>query len=73
MALSAEDQARLETLRKAYDKLIAGTKAVSVATDFGTVTYGQGDIAALREEIKQLEAKNTTTGRTRGPVRFKVL
>jgi len=73
MALSAEDAARLTKLRTALDKLVAGTNTVSVSTDFGSVTYGQGDISALREEIKQLEAKDSTAGKTRGPIRFKVL
>jgi hypothetical protein len=73
MSLSTDDQARLASLRAARDKLLTGTNTVRVSSDAGDVVYGTGDLANLRAEIQQLEAKDTsTTGRTRGALRFRV-
>jgi len=72
MSLSSDEQARLDKLRTARDRLISGTNTVSVSTDYGSVTYGQGDLALLDREIQQLEAKASTTGVQRGAIRFRI-
>lgn len=74
MALSDADAARLASLKAAYDALISGVRVARVRTTAGReVEYGQGDVAALKREIDQLEALATsTTGARRGALRFQV-
>ena len=76
MALSTEDAARLASLKAGYDALLLGQNVVRVQTHGGRlVERGQGDVAALKREIDQLEglaASTSATPRTRGALRFVV-
>jgi len=76
MALSTADAARLATLKSGYDQLLLGTNTVSVRTANGRmIERGQGDIAALKREIDQLESQAALpdeTPRPRGALRFRV-
>jgi len=74
MALSADDAARLASLKAAYDKLIAGGQVQRVRNASGReVEYGRGDVEALKREIDQLEGlAASTSGARRGALRFQV-
>lgn len=73
MTLSTDESARLVALQSGYDKLISGSKTTSVAWGSTKVDYGAGDVARLKAEIDALLAKSSTSARTRGAIRFRVL
>ncbi|PHY20920.1 gpW family head-tail joining protein [Caulobacter sp. BP25] len=72
MALTAEEQSRLERLKSDYDKLVSGNR-VSVTQSSGRrVEFGQADPGRLKAEIDALEAKAAPGGRQRGALRFRL-
>lgn len=72
MALSTEDAAALASLRAAYRALIAGDKVAKVTAFGRQVEYAQADVGRLQAEIDRLEALQTSAGRRRGAITFRV-
>lgn len=72
MALSPTDQARLDGLQAAYDRLISGAATASVQSSGRKVEYARGDVERLRSEISALSALAVSGSRTRGAVRFRL-
>lgn len=63
------DLDRLAKLRAAYDALLTGEREISISdADGRSVSYQQGQVAALRQEIRELEFR--TGQRRRGALRF---
>lgn len=72
MALSTEQQARLDALRAAYDELIMGKRVAEVTSAGRTVKYSQADKASLLSTIEGLECLSTPGGRRRGAIGFRL-
>lgn len=71
MALSPADQARLDSLRAARDLLISGRAVAEVQSGGRSKKFAQADMDELRDEIRGLEARSSTSGRLRGAISFR--
>lgn len=71
MALSAAEQARLDSLRAARDLLISGRAVAEVQSGGRSKKFAQANMDDLTAEIRGLEARATTGGRQRGAVTFR--
>jgi hypothetical protein len=72
MALTADEAARLATLRAAYDRVITGGQVVRVEFNGRLTAFGPGNAAALLAEIQKLEVNEASpTARRRGAIGFR--
>lgn len=71
MALSPTEQARLDSLRSARDLLISGRAVAEVQSGGRSKKFAQADMGELKDEIRGLEARASTSGRLRGTLKFR--
>ncbi len=73
MALSSSDQARLDSLRAARDHLISGRAVAEVQSGGRSKKFAQADMDELKAEIRGLEVRSSSSGRSRGAVTFRFI
>jgi len=71
MALSPSDQARLDSLRAARDLLMSGRAVAEVQSGGRSKKFAQANMDELKDEIRGLEARSSSSGRSRGAITFR--
>jgi len=71
MALTAEQQARLDSLKAARDRLISGQAVAEVQSGGRSKKYAAADMTSLKSEIRALEAEAVSSGRRGRAITFR--